>query len=161
MSIIDTLITDRTATDVTKLKALMAKDFAAMSTAEQEAWLLDSKGAYNASDMNRVGTALNYLRQMLVHDCGAMLNWTAKTNWVYTDIPTLTQIQQYAQQISSVRNALVVPEDTASAPEITKLTWQQANDIERILQVCDQLIKNVKAAFKYTNAAECCVGGLI
>ena len=74
MSIIDTFITDRTATDVIKLKALMAKDFAAMSTAEQEAWLLDSKGAYNASDMNRVGTALNYLKQMLVHDCGAMLN---------------------------------------------------------------------------------------
>ena len=65
MSIIDTLITDRTAADVTALKQLMALDYASMSPAQQAAWLQDSKGAYNVSDMNRVGTALNYLKQLV------------------------------------------------------------------------------------------------
>ena len=161
MSIIDTLITDRTAADVAALKQLMALDYASMSPAQQAAWLQDSKGAYNVSDMNRVGTALNYLKQLLTADCGKAFNWTAKVDWSYLDIPTLTQIQAYAQQIADIRAALVVPAGTAAAPAVVNLTWQQANDIERILQVCDQLIVNVKAAFKYTNAAECCTGGLI
>lgn len=161
MSIIDTLVTDRSIADIATLKSLLSKSFTAMSTAEQAAWLQDSKGAYNASDLNRVGQALNYLNQLMTLRCGKMFSWTAKVDWTYQDVPTLAQLQNYAQQITDVRNALVVPASTASVPKMPKLTYQQANDIEVILQLCDQLVKNVIAAFKYTGVTECAVGGLI
>ena len=37
------------------------------------------KGAYNAVDLNRVGTALNYLRDRLTGVCGRDITWLAKT----------------------------------------------------------------------------------
>ena len=161
MTVIDTLITDRTAADVSALKQLMSKSFASMTTAEQTAWLANSKGAYNTSDMNRVGTALNYLKQVLTDQCGKYFKWAAKTDWLYTDIPTLTQLQTYVAWIADIRTALTLPNGVPAVPTMSKLTWQQANDIEQILVVCDQLIANLMTAFKYTNAAECSTGGLI
>lgn len=54
-TILDTLITDRTRADVDDLLAKLA---AGLNPA-------DHKGAYNASDLNRVGEAVNYLRLRL------------------------------------------------------------------------------------------------
>ncbi len=161
MSIIDTLITDRSAADIAALKSLFSKNFASMSAAEQANWLQNSKGAYNASDMNRVGQALNYLKQIMTVQCGKYFSWTAKLDWTYTDVPTLVQLQAYAQQITDIRNALTVPATTAVVPSMQRLTYQQANDIEDILKLCDQLVKNVLKAFRYAGAAECAVGGLL
>ena len=55
MSIIDTLITDRTQADVDALIALLKAGTNAS----------DHKGSYNASDLNRVGEAVNYIRERL------------------------------------------------------------------------------------------------
>lgn len=161
MSVIDTLITDRSAADIATLKSLLSKSFASMSTTEQTGWLQDSKGAYNASDMNRVGQALNYLKQIMTAQCGKYFNWTAKSDWTYSDVPTLAQLQTYAQQITDIRNALTVPATAAVTPSMKRLTYQQANDIEAILKLCDQLVKNVLKAFRYAGAAECTIGGLV
>lgn len=60
-TIIVTLVTDRTQADVERVRELAAKGFSAMTSDEQAEWLAGMKGAYNASDLNRVGTALNYL----------------------------------------------------------------------------------------------------
>lgn len=67
MSIIDTLITDRTAADTAALEALFAKARAGSLTEEEKAILADPthKGAYNYTDLNRVSTALEYLRGRL------------------------------------------------------------------------------------------------
>lgn len=67
MSIIDTLITDRTAADTAALEALFAKAKAGTITDEEWAVLTDPthKGAYNYTDLNRVSTALEYLRDRL------------------------------------------------------------------------------------------------
>ena len=46
-------------------------------------------------------------------------------------------------------------------PEIDRLTYTGANDIERILSLCETLIDNIIKAFRYTGAAECAAGGLI
>ena len=77
-TIIDNLVTDRTQADVERVKALAAKGFAAMTSDEQAEWLAGMKGAYNASDLNRVGTALNYLAGRLASICGKSITWTAK-----------------------------------------------------------------------------------
>lgn len=61
MSIIDTLITDRTQADVNRALALSAKGWAAMTAAEREEFEARMKGSYNATDLNRVNAAMEYL----------------------------------------------------------------------------------------------------
>ena len=61
MSIIDTLITDRSQSDVDRALTLSAKGWAAMTAAEKEEFEAGMKGAYNATDLNRVNAAMEYL----------------------------------------------------------------------------------------------------
>ena len=61
MSIIDTLITDRTQADVNRVLTLSAKGWAAMTAAEKEEFEAGMKGAYKATDLNRVNAAMEYL----------------------------------------------------------------------------------------------------
>ena len=55
------LITDRTQADVDRWAELKAKGWLGMSTAEQSEWSAGMKGAYNASDFNRVIEAMDYI----------------------------------------------------------------------------------------------------
>lgn len=160
-TIIDTLITNRTQADVERVRKLAAKGFAAMTAAERAEWLTGMKGAYNASDLNRVGTALNYLAGRLGPICGKIITWTAKTDWDVTDIATASQAETYRQQIQDIRDALAYPAGTPDAPQLGRLTYTDANDIERILALCEDLIVNVAKSFRHTGAAECAAGGLL
>ena len=159
--IIGTLVTDRTQADVERVQALAAKGFASMTAGEQAEWLAGMKGAYNASDLNRVGTALNYLAGRLAPLCGKNIQWSAKTDWSMTDVITAPQAAVYRKQIQDVRDALTYPDGTPAVPEIALLTYAGANDIERILTICETLVDNVINAFRYTGAAECTAGGLL
>lgn len=160
-TIIVTLVTDRTQADVERVKALAAKGFADMTAGERAEWLAGMKGAYNASDMNRVGTALNYLAGRLGAICGKSIAWPAKTDWAVTDIITASQAETYRQQIQDIRDALAYPAGTPDAPQMKRLTYTGANDIERILTICEELIVNVAKSFRHTGAAECAAGGLL
>ena len=155
------LITDRTQADVERVRELAAKGFAAMTAAERAEWLAGMKGAYNASDMNRVGTALNYLAARLAPVCGMSIAWSAKTDWAVTDIITASQAEAYRKQVQSIRDALAYPAGTPDAPQMKRLTYTGANDIERILTICEELIVNVAKSFRHTGAAECAAGGLL
>ena len=160
-TIIDTLVTDRTQADVERVRELAAKGFAAMTAAERAEWLAGMKGAYNASDLNRVGTALNYLAARLSSICGKSIAWTAKTDWAVTDIITASQAAEYRRQIQDIRDAITYPAGTPDAPQLGRLTYIGANDIERILTICEELIVNVAKTFRHTGAAECATGGLL
>lgn len=160
-TIIDTLITDRTQADAERVKELVAKGFAGMTADERAEWLAGMKGAYNAADLNRVGTALNYLAGRLGPICGKIITWTAKTDWAVTDIATASQAETYRQQIQDIRDALAYPAGTPDAPQMKRLTYNGANDIERILTICEELIVNVAKSFRHTGAAECAAGGLL
>ena len=78
-TIIDTLVIDRTPADVARVHELAVKGYAGMTVAELAEWLAGMKGAYNAVDLNRVGAALNYLRDLLTGVCGRDITWQAKT----------------------------------------------------------------------------------
>ena len=160
-TIIDTLITDRTQADVERVKALAGKGFAAMTSDEQAEWLAGMKGAYNASDLNRVGTALNYLAARLSSICDKRIAWTAKTDGAVTDSITASQAVAYRKQVQDIRDALAYPAGTPDVPQLARLTYIGANDIERILALCEDLIVNVAKSFRHTGAAECTAGGLL
>lgn len=63
---LDNLIFDRTALDVQRLHYTTARLVSGTATAEERAaWLTGMKGAYNYTDLNRVGAAVEYLTALL------------------------------------------------------------------------------------------------
>ena len=157
----EVLITDRTSADVRRVQYLQSLSYELMTVAEKAEWRGDLKGSYSCSDLNRVGRVLNWLRDQLNIVCGINVQLTAKVDWTDWDEPTLTQMQTYQHQIQQIRDAISYPEGTASAPNIQYLSFEDANNIEKILQICDQQITSMQTAYRYTGVTICAAGGLL
>lgn len=157
MSIIDTLIYDRTAADIARWLDLRNKGYSAMTDSERAEWDAGMKGAYNATDLNRVGAALNYLRDRLA-DARYMQKtlFTAKTDWAASDIPTPKELEDYLGFVAVIREALAQFATTPATPTYTGgLDYQEANAIEKILVDVDQLITNAIASRYYCGELFC------
>ena len=129
MSIIDSLVMDRTVQDITDGTA---------------------KGHYNASDLNRVGRAMKDIALRL-SEYGYAVSVGPKTDWSVSDIPTQSQMRKYLDDLAALRAVIDLPSSTPNTPtDMHGLTWQEANDIERILYDVDRLFTNVVAAWYYS-----------
>lgn len=146
------LITDRTAADVAHWLALRNKGYANMTEAERAEWDAGTlKGAYNASDLNRVGIALNYVRDRLIEVgyLGAGV-FEAKTDWTAANVPTADDLTNYLGYVSIIGEALAKFSTTPPTPTDTgALNCTEANNIEQIIIDVDKLITNMLAARFY------------
>lgn len=121
-----TLITDRTAEDVANKTA---------------------KGFYNASDLNRVGAAVQYVAERFAAQ-GHTVAVSPKTDWLASDIPTASELETYRQNIATLRALIAVMKSTPETPETMRfLDYIKANDIERILLDLDALLTNAALAW--------------
>lgn len=149
-NIIQTLITDRTSYDVEQWLTLRDKGYLNMTAEERAEWdAAQMKGAYNPPyDMNRVGRALNYLRDRLA--AARYLEpdaFSAKVDWTTTDIPTVEDLTKYLKCVSTIRDALSRFPTTPGLPRtLDRWSYKEANDIEKILVDVDQLITNMLEA---------------
>ena len=106
------LITDRTRADV-----------------ENET----DKGFYNASDLNRVGAAVEYIAGRFAA-LGYACPVTVKKDWLTSDAPTASQMEAYRQNIVTLRGQIAVMQSTPDAPaSMAGLDYVKANNIEQIL----------------------------
>lgn len=113
------LITDRTQEDVTKKT---------------------EKGFYNDSDLNRVGSAMAYLRDRL-NDNGYTVDIEPYTAWEESDIPTPNDMTLYLGCLGALRSVLPLPDGTPETPEtMENLTYVTANNIEKILETIDDVL---------------------
>lgn len=129
MSIIDTLVTDRTQADV---------------DARNE------KGTYNASDLNRVGAAMNYVAALL-REQGYDPHISPKTDWKNEDWVDPAAQAVYLGDLSDLRKQFAMMASTPQVPaDMEGLTYTEANDIEKILTDIDRLITNMTAAWFYS-----------
>ena len=155
MNIIDTLITDRTQADKERVEELAAKGYDAMSVAEKAEWDEGMKGSYNASDLNRVETAVAYLAELLLALSDGLKSYassngvawdaffdvpydknsyylTTKTDWSQLDIPTPEHMARYLENVKALRSALDYA--TSDLPRsMDNLTIDSANAIEKAL----------------------------
>lgn len=145
------LITNRTQADVDRVVTLAARVSAGTATAaEQTEWASDLKGAYNASDLNRVGAAVAYVAGRLT-GYGYAVSVSPRQDWQVADIPTQESMTAYLADVAALRAALTVAAGTPAVPEdMERLTWQEANDIERILLDVDELLTRMAAAWFYS-----------
>lgn len=153
--IIDDLITDRTAADAARVRALKSIGWENMTAAQKDEWETALKGAYGASDLNRVGQAVSYLKSYLNAMQGALdayraaygvasddifdVTWepitvTAKTDWAETPpvLPTPQQLTAYLSAVDTVTAAITV--QRALPGSMVDLTITGANEIEKALQ---------------------------
>ena len=149
------LITDRTQADVDYAARLNAAGWDGMTADERTAWTLGLKGTYNAADLNRVGNAVNYVAGRL-EGAGYSVLVNPKIDWLESDIPTYSDMEIYLNNVEIIRGTLTVPPATPEVPEdMETLTYEEANDIERILLAVDALITNMINAYFYSNEIVC------
>lgn len=162
MSVLDTLITDRTEADAKLKKELAALGYDNMTAAQKALWDAGLKGAYKPSDLNRVGQAVLYLQDYLngvqskldahraiyhvAPDAEWTVDWdtlslTMKTDWARTDKPTAAQMETYLTNITLVTACIAILRALPSS--MGKLTAQGANAIE------DAILREYDAAVQY------------
>ena len=152
------LITDRTQAQYDAWAEMRDRGIDNMTDIEREQFLIEHPGAYNARDLNRVGTALNYVRDRLTAAGYLGGNeFTAKTNWQIGQIPTAEQFSYYLKAVETIRAAMSRYQTTPPTPEDTgSLDIEGANNIEKILIDVDELITNMLAVRNY--CGELCSG---
>jgi len=145
-------VTDRTQDDVLRAKELNAKGWENMTEAERTEWLNGLKGAYNVSDLNRVGHNVACLAEVLA-DLGHIVSVSPKTDWTAEDIPTQAQMATYLNNVKALKDGFY---GTIDLPEtMDKLTVEGANNIERLLCEIEQNIRNLIEAWFYCGELYC------
>ncbi len=155
MSVIDTLITDRTTADVAALMALYSKPKAQWTAEEWSGFLrANHRGAYNASDLNRVGEAMKYVAAVL-NSYGYSVRVSPKT-WSIGELPTAAQLDPYLEDVRTLRAALTVLPTTPAVPaDMEGLTVEEANAIEKILRDVDAQLRTMATTFVPCGGALC------
>nr|DAQ29838.1 MAG TPA: hypothetical protein [Caudoviricetes sp.] len=148
MSVIDTLITDRTQDDVDTFAKLAKMRWQDMSDAER-ATFNAGRGDYSADAMNRVGEAVNYLVAR-VNAAGGRIRSFNRTYGAAEEI-TESSSAEYLSAIATVRAAVAVFETTPAVPDsLAGLDYVKANNIEKILKDVDTLLTNAQLAIIYS-----------
>lgn len=129
MSVIDTLITDRTQKDVA-------------NGAE--------KGCYNYSDLNRVQSAVAYLVDELEESGYSVPGFSSHDEWSEDDIPSPSEMDAYIGNVRAVRDALSVAADIPQS--IRFLGYTGANNIEKALAGVEKRLLSLRKVFIRCNA---------
>ena len=150
---LDDLIFNRTQSDadrVNYLASLWQNGTFTGTTTELSEWVSDLKGAYNASDLNRVGSAVEYLTDTL-YSMGYNVPTVPKDDWTETDIPMQSQMDIYINNIQLLRD--ILPYVAPDAPETAAgLSYQSSNNIEEILYTLESVLLAMKENFKLRQA---------
>jgi len=160
---LNNMVTDRDNGDRAHWLELHEKNFDDMTASEQTEWLDGLKGAYKASDMNRVEDAVDTLQtyingavaslQTMAQSLGVAwddlfdldfetLSLTIKDDWADGDSITIAQGKRYIDNIKAICEAVGI---TYTGPEaLASLTIVGANILEQLLiDVDDEATRQV------------------
>lgn len=171
-TVIDTLIYDRTQADVNRVFTLknkiLTEGLNALSAEEKAEYMAGMKGAYNYTDMNRVGQAVAYIANRMTSLPSELADYraekgvdddpiyevpydpasvvvSAKTDWVMGDTPTQPLAKAYLNNLTVLRKQLTLPADAPAVPTtLDQLTYTTANNIEYLLYLIDLTLTEVE-----------------
>lgn len=144
------LITDRTQFDVDRVNVLAKKGWENMTPEERSEWEVGLKGAYNCTDLNRVQSAVRYLRDRFA-DVGYFVELSDVKTWTLKDAPTQAEMEEYLADVKAIRGVLALLSTTPPVPDtMVGMTYVKANHIEQILLDVDRLLSNMIASFVYS-----------
>lgn len=144
------LITDRTQFDVDWVKTLRKKGWENMAPEERFEWEIGLKGAYNCADLNRVQSAVRYLRDRL-EAVGFSVKLSDAKIWTLQDVPTQSEMAEYLADVRAIRGVFTLLKTTPPVPDtMAGLTYIKANNIEQILLDMDRVLTNMIANYVYS-----------
>lgn len=134
MSVLDTLIFDRTSSDVQRKTA---------------------KGVYNAADMNRVSAAVAELREeFTAHGYG--VSDSVLRVWFENELPRLSEAEAYLAAVRDLDGRFVYADDMVVLPMSMRfLTYDEANQIEKFLSLMPGVFERMRAAQYYADDLSC------
>lgn len=145
------LITDRTEEDVVRAQELIRDGFSNWTEEEVTEFLNGLKGAYNASDLNRVESAVNYVKDRLAIIGYDALDFIIKNTWSKNEFLESEDAERYLGMVKKLREQFAMPPETPAVPEnMENFTFEEANNIERILEIIDEYITKIEKQFFYS-----------
>ena len=129
----DPPITDRTLSDVNRVKELLEKGWKNFSDEERKEWSGVLKGALNISDIERIQNNIQLLSDVLELDL------------IVDSIPQIPNEAFYEQMIinvETIRNSYGIYADTPKTPNAPLNTYLKWNDIEKILLDVYKILMN-------------------
>ena len=155
-SVLDTLVTDRTQEDVDRVAELRNKikagGLSSLTEAEQAEYLAGMKGAYNYTDMNRVGEACAYLEQLYNDGSIALEGFnTPITDWEIGEVPGVFW-REYINNVKALRDAAGLSTELPAATDY--LSYEAANNIEKAVQGAGNYIENIARDWMYSGEVE-------
>lgn len=171
-TIIDTLIYDRTYEDVERVRQFTTRilkyGFSDLTSAEQAEYMAGMKGAYNYTDMNRIGQAIAYIANRMTSIPTELAYYrnlkgvaydpvfdvpydpddvvvNPKTNWAMGDVPLQSQATSLLNDLSILQEQIVLPAGTPGVPTtLDGLDHIAANEIEYLLYVIDTTLSETE-----------------
>lgn len=104
-------------------------------------------GAYNFTDLNRIETWSAYIAEQLnLYTYNVSI--TTKTNWTFDDFPTRSEMKRIRDNVQKLKDAFMA--FTSVPADLERMTYQKANDLEKVLHELDNLINNMIASFYFS-----------
>lgn len=119
-------VTNRSQSDVFRIKALLEKGWISMDDSERTEWLSGMKGSLNRSDLERIENNVQLLSDVLELDLTTYFD-------EIPDIPTQTYFSTLLSNVESIRNAYSIHQTTPVTPEAPVNSFEKINAIEQIL----------------------------
>lgn len=134
------LITDRTQSDVDRVLDITQKiTHGTATTDEQNEWFSGMRGSYNAVDLNRVNTAMEYIHGWM-EKAGYASDYVGQgIMWGIEDIQTQEQMQVYLNNVNAIGSVFPIEKPHDLPSSIVFLTFIGANSIEKVLVQTDKI----------------------
>lgn len=128
-----TAVTDRSQSDVDRIRELLEKGWKNFTDNEQSEWLNGIKGALNTSDLERIQNNIQLLSDVLE---------ISLTVSAVPEFPQHSFFNQIIQNTESIRNAYCIHANTPETPTEPINTFSKWNDIEKILTDVYEILLN-------------------
>ena len=128
-------VTNRSLADVNALKA-------------NPGMTVQSKGAMNNADLNRIGNNMLYLMERLqVYGYDVQLS-DVKKDWKRQDFPYKDEFEKIRRNIEALKKGYYVLDGTPELDWENTFDWDDANDIEQNLLNLKILVERMVAGFR-------------
>ena len=120
---------------------------------ESDVLLGNSKGVYSYADLNRVELAAAMIAEQIT-ELGFALQLQTKTDWDLPENfsawnwPVESQMRRYLQNIADIKRLFVI--STQIPKTMDNLDWNDANNIEKVLQIAFSRIAGIKQSYRYS-----------
>ncbi len=117
----------------------------------------NKKGTYNASDLNRVGTAAEELGVFGI-DAGYPIVGTFRKDYMEGEIPLAEEMEYYLSQVHKCRNSffdlgILLPHT------MDGLNYVAANNIEKVFVEIEKSIQQMQKTKRFCGITRCGEGG--